>query len=246
MAEVTGIAYVHHTYNEWWGCSAPAGAGCDHCFATAMDRRTGGSHFGIGTRPRLTGEKNRNLPFRYNRLAQEAGERRRVLCGSMMDWCDLRAPEGARDALWQKIRETPWLDWLLLTKRGSLIERFLPEDWGDGYLNVWLGVTVENRKSGLRRMEQLRRIPAKLRFLSIEPLLEDLGEVDFTGFAWIIIGGESGQNPRRMDPAWAESLVSQAHAQGLAVFYKQNGGRGRDAGGCLLNGIEIKELPLAA
>lgn len=246
MAEVTGIAWCHHTYNRWWGCSAPAGAGCDHCYAAAMDKRTGGDHFGVGSRPRLTSERNRNLPYRYNRLAQEAGERRRVFCGSMMDVFDLHAPAGAREELWPVIRATPWLDWLLLSKRISLARRFLPDDWGDGYANAWLGTTVENRRNGLRRMEQLRHLPAKLRFLSVEPLLEDLGTVDFSGFGWLIIGGESGPHARKMEQAWAERLIAQAREQGLPVFFKQNGGRDKGAGGCLLNGIEIKEWPEAA
>ena len=73
-----------------------------------------------------------------------------------------------------------------------------------------------------------------------------MGQIDFTGFAWIIIGGESGTKPRKMEQAWAESLINQARGNGLPVFFKQHGGRGRDAGGCLLNGIEIKEWPKAA
>lgn len=84
MADETGISWTDHTHNEWWGCSAPAGAGCDNCYAAQLDRRTGGQHFGIGTAPRLTKEQNRNKPYRWNREAEAAGIRAKVFCGSMM------------------------------------------------------------------------------------------------------------------------------------------------------------------
>jgi protein gp37 len=246
MADTTGIQWTDHTHNEWWGCSAPAGAGCDHCYAATLDRRTGGDYFGIGTRPRLTTEKNRNKPYRWNREAESAGERRKVFCGSMMDFFDKHAPAGARDALWEKIRATPSLDWQILTKRPGNVLRMLPPDWNGGYPNAWLGVTVENRRNGLRRLAQLRALPARLRFLSVEPLLEDLGTIDLTGIHWVIVGGESGPGFRRMEQAWAERVVAQCRAQGVRVFFKQWGGTANDAGGCLLNGIEIKEWPRAA
>jgi len=246
MADTTGILWTDHTHNEWWGCSSTAGAGCDHCYAAVLDRRTGGNHFGIGTAPRLTKERNRNKPYRWNREAEAAGVRRKVFCGSMMDFFDKNAPAGAREALWAKIKATPFLDWQILTKRPGNILKMLPPDWGDGYPNVWLGVTVENRRNGLRRLEQLRHIPAKIRFLSVEPLLEDLGTLDLTGIHWVIVGGESGPGYRAMEQASAENVIAQCREQGVSVFFKQWGGTASDAGGCLINGIEIKEWPRAA
>lgn len=244
MAEVTSIAWTDRTQNFWWGCSSTAGAGCDHCYAATLDRRTGGNFFGLGTAPRLTSPKNRNQPHRWNREAQISGVRLKVFCGSMMDWADRNAPVGARNELWTTICATPMLDWQLLTKRPGNILSMLPTDWGDGYANVWLGVTVENKRSGLRRMEQLRSIPAKVRFLSIEPLLEDLGNIDLTGFHWVIIGGESGAGYRKMNPAWAESIIRQCRDQDVPVFFKQTGGF--DGGNCIINGQEIKEWPKIA
>lgn len=244
MADITRIAWTDHTQNFWWGCSSTAGAGCDHCYAAALDRRTGGKFFGIGTTPRLTTIQNRNKPLRWNRDAKAAGIRARVFCGSMMDWADKNAPAGGRDEMWETIRKTAWLDWQLLTKRPGNISYMLPADWGDGWPNVWLGVTVENKRSGLRRLEQLRSIPAMVRFLSIEPLLEDLGNIDLAGIHWVIIGGESGAGHRKMDPAWAESVIRQCRAQGVPVFFKQSGGF--NGGDCLVNGVEIKEWPTAA
>ena len=163
----------------------------------------------------------------------------------MCDWTDNNAPAGQRDRLWELIRATPNLDWQLLTKRAPNIKRCLPTDWGNGYDNVWLGVTVENRQHGLPRIEHLRRAPAKVRFLSIEPLLEDLGEIDLTGIHWVIVGGESGPNARPMAIEWVGNLRRQAEAAGVPFFFKQWGGR-RDKGGCLLQGVEIKEWPVAA
>lgn len=246
MADTTAILWTDHTHNEWWGCSAPAGAGCDHCYAATMDRRTGGSHFGIGTAPRLTKEQNRNKPYRWNRDAETAGVRAKVFCGSMMDFFDKNAPEGAREALWEKIKATAWLDWQLLTKRPANIARMLPADWGNGYPNVWLGVTVENRRSGLRRLDQLRSMSAAVRFLSIEPLLEDLGAMDLSGIQWVIVGGESGSGFRRMEKLWADRVIAQCREQNVSVFFKQWGGTANDAGGCIIDGIEIKEWPKAA
>lgn len=245
MAEETGIAWTDHTHNEWWGCSSTAGAGCDNCYAARLDEeRFGGNHFGHGTLPRLTKEKNRNNPYRWNRLAEQTGERHKVFCGSMMDFFDKNSPVGAREKLWEKIKSTTYLDWQVLTKRPGNIQRMLPPDWGDGYDNVWLGVTVENRRNGLRRLDQLRRIPAKVRFLSIEPLLEDLGEIDLRMIDWVIIGGESGPGFRPMEKVWVENIIEQCHARGVSVFFKQWGGTSDDAGGCLLNGNEIKEYPV--
>jgi len=239
-----GTVRPGYTHNEWWGCSAPAGAGCDHCYAAAIDRRTGGDHFGIGTAPRLTKEQNRNKPYRWNREAEATGVRAKVFCGSMMDFFDKNAPAGARESLWGKIKSTTSLDWQLLTKRPSNIPGMLPSDWSNGYDNVWLGVTVENRRSGLRRLEQLRNIPAKVRFLSVEPLLEDLGEIDLTGIHWVIVGGESGGGYRAMEHAWAARVLAQCREQGVSAYFKQWGGTSSDAGGCVFNGAEIKQWPL--
>jgi protein gp37 len=190
-------------------------------------------------------DENWRKPLRWNKQAIAAKTRRKVFCGSMCDVFDKNAPEGQRERLWSLITETPMLDWQLLTKRAPNIKRYLPEDWDVGYQNVWLGVTVENRKHGLPRMEHLRHVPARVRFLSIEPLLEDLGVLDLSGFNWVIVGGESGPYARPMDMAWVNSIHRQCQEQGVPFFFKQWGGR-RDKGGCLLHGMEIKEWPVAA
>ena len=242
MADVTGISWTDSTFNPWWGCTKIA-PGCDHCYAAALDNRTGGRHWD-GDGPRTMSAANWNKPLRWQREALAAGRRHKVFCGSMCDWADNQAPQGELERLWQLIRNTRTLDWQLLTKRGPNIKRSLPPDWGDGYANVWLGVTVENRSHGLPRIDQLKAVPSAIRFLSVEPLLEDLGPVDLTGIDWVIVGGESGPLARPMHQAWADNVIAQCREQQVAVFFKQWGGRRGDKGGCLVNGNEIKEFPM--
>lgn len=222
MGQETGISWTHHTFNPWWGCTAIS-PGCDHCYAETFDKRVGGAHWGKDAPRRLFGDKHWNEPRKWNEAAQKAGERRRVFCASMADVFDADAPEGQLERLWPMIRETPHLDWLLLTKRHGRIARNLPADWGEGYANVWLGVTVDDRRNGLPRVDVLRHIPARVRFLSVEPLLEDLGAVDLTGIHWAIMGGESGPGARVFLEDWARSLIQQCREQGVAPFVKQLG-----------------------
>ena len=241
MAKTTEIAWTDSTFNPWWGCTKIA-PGCDHCYAEALDIRFGGNHWGADTSPRMMTPQYWRKPKQWQRQAEHFKQPRKVFCGSMCDWADKNAPAGQRARLWQLIRETPLLRWQLLTKRAPNISRCLPADWVNGYENVWLGVTVENRKHGLPRLEALRGIPAAVRFLSIEPLLEDLGRLDLTGIGWVIVGGESGPRARAMEKIWVYRIQSQCAWQRVPFFFKQWGGR-RNKGGCLINGIEVKQWP---
>jgi len=160
---------------------------------------------------RSFGAKHWNKPLRWNRAARAAGKRARVFCGSMCDVFEHRTgPAGKvleeqRERLWELIASTEDLDWLLLTKRPQNIGTRVAVPWsGAGPANVWLGCTVEVR-AALPRIDVLRRIPACVRFVSCEPLLEDLGAVDLTGIHLVIVGGESGPKARPMDQAWANS-----------------------------------------
>jgi len=239
MADKTEIAWTDSTFNPFWGCTKVA-PGCDNCYAAALDKRTGGNNW--GTIPRTMSDENWRKPVRWQKKAESTGVRRKVFCGSMCDWCDNNALESERERLWQLIRDTPDLDWQLLTKRAPNIKKYLPVDWLGGYQNVWLGVTVENKKHGLRRLDVLRDIPARVRFLSIEPLIEHLGDLDLSGIHWVIVGGESGNQARPMDPVWVDSIQKQCKEQNVPFFFKQWGGR-RNKGGCLLSGHEVKEWP---
>ncbi len=250
MAEETGISWTDSTFNPWWGCTK-VGPECKHCYAEALDRRTGGTYWGIGSTPRMMSANNWRKPRVWNRdheafAALNGGRRRRVFPGSMCDVFDKNAPEGQRERLWSLIRETPMLDWQLLTKRAPNIKRMLPADWGEGYANAWLGVSVGDRKHGVARIAHLRAIPARVRFLSVEPLIEDLGVLDLTGIGWVIVGGESGLHARLLKPEWVLSIKRQCDEQGVPFFFKQWGGRRANANGCLLDGVEIKQWPRAA
>lgn len=152
MGKETGIGWTRHTFNPWWGCKKVS-AGCKFCYAESIDKvYGGGQHWGIGAPRREFGDKHWNEPRRWNKQAVKDGVRRRVFCASMADVFDPEAPAGALERLWQLIRETPQLDWLLLTKRPERIASSLPADWGKGWHNVWLGTSVENQEAADKRI----------------------------------------------------------------------------------------------
>jgi protein gp37 len=144
----------------------------------------------------------------------------------MADVFDNRAPAAWREDLWQLIRATPALDWFCLTKRPQNIIGMLPADWGVGWTNVWLGTTTENQIEAARRIPYLVSIPAAVRFLSVEPMLEAIDLSPWLGeLNWLIVGGESGvgKRSRPMHPDWVRDLRDQVHAAGGAFFLKQVG-----------------------
>ena len=220
--ENTGISWTDNTFNPWVGCTKVS-AGCDHCYAESLSKRTGYAKWGAGAERRVTGDDNWRKPIKWNSQAEEAGTRIKVFCASMADVFDSEASADARERLWDLIRMTPFLDWQILTKRPTNILRFLPADWADGYSNVWLGVSAENREQALRRIPVLQSVPAAIRFVSAEPLLDDLGELNLNGIDWVIIGGESGGGARPFDVAWADHLIKQCELQDVKVFVKQLG-----------------------
>jgi len=239
MAENTKIAWTDNTFNPWWGCTKVS-SGCDNCYAEALDKRFGGNHWGKKTNPRSMSKQNWNKPIKWNKKSAPENPTK-VFCGSMCDWADKNSPPGDRERLFHLIKETPNLVWQLLTKRAPNIKKYLPNDWGAGYNNVWLGVTVEN-KEGLKRIGYLRTVPVKLRFLSIEPLLEDLGEINLTGIHWVIVGGESGAGYRSVKREWIDNIQRQCKEQNVPFFFKQWGGQ-TNKNRCDLDGIEVKERP---
>jgi len=244
LGDTTGISWTDHTFNPWWGCTKIA-PGCNNCYAAALDKRTGGNYWEVDQKPRRTRPANWRKVLKWNEQAEIENRRQRVFCGSMMDWCDKDAPPGALDDLWELIRSTPMLDWQLLTKRATLIANRLPADWGDGYDNVWLGVTVENMAWGYPRIDALVEIPARLRFLSCEPLLSGLINLPekLQGIQWVIVGGESGPGCRPMRHHWAVDAISDCRLAGVPVWFKQHGGNSPDKGGCLIGGEEHKQWP---
>lgn len=270
MAESTGISWTDSTFNPWIGC-AKVSPGCDHCYAeVSTPSRTMAIVWGPNEARKHTSAANWSLPRRWNaghaQFFAQHGRRRRVFCASLADVFDNKADPAWREELWALIRETPNLDWLLLTKRVGNVAGMLPADWGSGYANVWLGISVVNQEEADRDIGKLVAIPAKTRFLSLEPLLGPINlrltrsaplwagdgpdaicvASDRLGIHWVIVGGESGPHARPMEQAWVESLRSQCSTAHIAFFFKQWGGTAKDKGGCQLASGESKEWPLAA
>jgi protein gp37 len=236
MAENSAIEWTDHTFNPVVGCTRVSDA-CKYCYAAEYAKRyeplvTWG---GPGQRAvlRRTAPSNWRKPLSWNKRAKnpEFGERRpRVFCASLADVFDNDWEPQVRADLWDLIEATPALDWLLLTKRPQNIKEMLPKDWGDGWPNVWLGTTVENQEEANRRIWHLLDVPARVHFLSCEPLL---GAVDLrphigpdpTGarkISWVIIGGESGHNFRTMSMEWVATMRVQCRDANVPVFFKQD------------------------
>ena len=151
-----------------------------------------------------------------------------------------------RKALWDMVRETPNLDYLVLTKRPENIAGLLPDDWGNGWKHVWLGTSVETQEF-TERIRILAAVPSHLRFLSCEPLLGPL-QMNLAGIHWVITGGESGRSAktcRPMDLAWVRGIRDQCRGAGVAFYHKQLGGWGREKRGRLLDGLIWDSIPIS-
>lgn len=169
MGEHTEISWCDHTFNPWWGCTKVS-PGCDHCYAEGVASRFG-TEWGSGKTRRQFADKHWAEPLKWNARAGKAGKSARVFCASMADVFDKDAPEGLRERLWQLIKATPNLTWLVLTKRIGNAAKMLPQDWGDGYANVWLGATIVNQSEANRDVIKLLETKARIHFVSMEPLL---------------------------------------------------------------------------
>jgi protein gp37 len=242
MAEETLIAWTSHTFNGWLGCTKVS-AGCANCYAeTLATNRMGLNVWGPTATRKVTTTPWQNARM-WNRAAARAGVRRRVFCGSMMDWAeDHPVANRTRAAVWELVRECSWLDWQMLTKRPQRIRECLPKDWGSGgYANVWLGTSVEDMRVA-ERVDHLRDIPAVVRFISYEPALGPLDDLDLTGIDWVIYGGESGPGHRAEDKEWARSMRRKCSETGAAFFHKQSAGY-RTEMGIELDGKIVREYP---
>lgn len=252
MSETTSIAWCDSTWNPWEGCSKIS-PGCDSCYAEARNQRFhGGVNWGPGAPRRRTSPAYWRQPLAWDRKARESGKPWRVFCGSLCDVFDNEVPEGRRRDLFELICATDNLTWLLLTKRIGNAKTMLPIHWWgkDGPPpNVWIGATVVNQEEADRDIPKLLRVPAAVRFLSIEPMLEPIDlrshlqghcpEHDFPGgfclerhhagvqhLSWVIVGGESDQPGHRARPfniEWARDIVRQCKAAGVPAFVKQIG-----------------------
>lgn len=241
MGKNSSIEWTHHTFNPWWGC-VKVSAGCKNCYAEAWSKRVGAKVWGKVAGRRFFGDGHWQQPRMWNREAENAGERRRVFCASMADVFEERRELNAwREKLWTLIGQTPWLDWLLLTKRPENASSMVP--WSSKWpANIWLGTTVENQLWANKRIPTLLETYAKVRFLSCEPML---GPIDLSRWLltrseanatekklhWVIAGGESGHGARPMRPEWVRYLRDQCTESRVAFHFKQWGNwRPVDAG----------------
>jgi protein gp37 len=213
MGEQTIIAWTDKTWNPWRGCEKIS-PGCAHCYMFTQQERYGRDP-SVVTRTRTWGD-----PIKWQRAAAAARERWRVFTCS---WSDFFHPDADawRDDAWAVIRATPNLHYQILTKRPDAVRDRLPSDWGRGYPNVWLGVSVENN-AFVWRVDALRAIPARVKFVSAEPLLGPVPDLHLDGLDWLIVGGESGPGYRPMDLAWARDLRDRCDAAGVTFFFKQS------------------------
>lgn len=220
MSTKTAIQWTDHTFNVAWGCEKIS-PGCAGCYALKLATRYGFDVWGKDKPRRLFGAKHWNEPLAWNRAAQKAGVPSLVFTSSMADAYEAhpQIDEERETKLWPLIRATPWLEWQILTKRAERMSRLWPKDPPP---NAWAGVSVESDKY-LGRLDWLRNVNARIRFVSFEPLLGPLGAVNLDGISWAIVGGESGPEARPMHPAWARSLIAACKAAGVACFMKQEG-----------------------
>jgi protein gp37 len=243
MADRSAIEWTEATWNPTTGCDRIS-AGCDHCYALTLakrlkamghakyqndgDPRTSGPGFDLTTHPNAL-----DLPRRWRAP-------RIVFVNSMSDLFHARVSrEFVRD-IFQVMADTPRHTYQVLTKRSRRLRLMANElSWPE---NVWMGVSVEDENE-LQRIDDLRSTPAAIKFLSCEPLLGPLGDIDLTGIDWVIVGGESGSGHRHMDPSWAREIRDQCVDQGIPFFFKQWGGVTPKAGGRVLDGRIWNERP---
>lgn len=247
MTANTKIEWADHTFNPWTGCTKVS-PGCDHCYAESWAKRSGHVEWGPYKARRRTTESYWQQPRKWNAQAAAEGRRYRVFCASLADVFDNAVLFDWRLELFELIRATPHLDWLLLTKRignaAAMIEEVMRHiDIGHTpafatwpWPNVWIGATMVNQEEIDRDLMRLVRTPAAKRFLSIEPMLGPItfaeawieesypvNERPIERIDWVIAGGESGHSARPAHPDWFRTLQAECEAVGVPFFFKQWG-----------------------
>lgn len=243
MAEKTSISWTEHTWNPWRGCTKIS-AGCENCymFTAQRKRQEETGNLALWDPEVVQRTTTWKEPLRWQKQCEAKGRIETVFTCSWSDWFH-PAADVWRSAGWAMVRACPNLHFQILTKRAERISRHLPGDWGPGYPNVWLGASVENWEN-LWRVDYLRKVPARIRFLSLEPLLEDLADgLNLVGIHQVIVGGESGPGYRPMKHEWARRILARCRAAGVAFFFKQSAGP-RSETGTRLDGHEYREYPL--
>ena len=220
MTTASAIEWTEQTWNPTTGCTKIS-PGCKHCYAEVMANRL----CAMGT-PGY--ENNFELTLQPSRLLQPLERKKPTtyFVNSMSDLFHEDVPDAYLDKVMETIANTPQHTYQILTKRAQRLPKYFKKRSCPD--NVWLGVSVEDRKYGVPRINYLRQVDAKIRFLSVEPLLEDIGIIDLTDIHWVIVGGESGPKARPMKEEWVINVKNQAKQYGSAFFFKQWGGWGVD------------------
>lgn len=243
MTTTSKIEWTEQTWNPVVGCTKIS-AGCKHCYAETMAKRLQA----MGTPGYENGFALTLLP---QRLADPMKRTKPTVyfLNSMSDLFHEQVPDVYIDQVMAVVAQTPQHTYQILTKRAQRMARYFAKGRAVPP-NAWMGVSVENKKHGVPRIKHLRQVPARIRFLSVEPLLEDVGQLDLTDIHWVIVGGESGPKARPMKPEWAEAVQRQCDEQRVAFFFKQWGGWGADGqrrakahNGRLLNGRTWDAMP---
>jgi protein gp37 len=242
MSQSSRIEWTEATWNPTVGCTKIS-AGCKHCYAESMANRLKA----MGTSGYENGFKLTILPSRLD----EPMRRRKptvYFVNSMSDLFHQRVGDDYIDQVFDVIQRCPQHTFQVLTKRADRLASYFKHRIVPA--NAWIGVSVEDKEHGVPRIDCLRQVKARIRFLSVEPLLENIGQLDLSGIHWVIVGGESGPRARPMKVEWVESIRRQCEAQGVQFFFKQWGGWGADgkrrskkANGRLLAGRTWDDMP---
>jgi protein gp37 len=238
MADSTSIEWTDATWNPVTGCTKIS-AGCDHCYAERFSERFRGTR----GHPFETGF---DLTLRPDRLEQPLRWRtpRMIFVNSMSDLFHKEIPKEFIARVFDTMEAATWHTFQVLTKRSSLMRDFLRKRYGTrcGPFHMWFGVSIEDGTK-TSRIRHLRAAPAGVRFLSIEPLIGPVGQLDLTDVDWVIVGGESGPGARPMKEEWVLDIRDQCKARGVAFFFKQWGGARPKSGGRELDGREWNDFP---
>ncbi len=238
MADNSAIEWTDATWNPVTGCTKIS-RGCDHCYAERFSERFRGV-------PGHPFESGFDLTLRPERLTQPLSWKRprMVFVNSMSDLFHKEIPRAHIAAVFDTMERASWHTYQVLTKRSSLLQKFVNDRYQKrpAPRHIWLGVSVEDDRAATR-IVHLRAANASVRFLSIEPLLAPVGELDLTGINWVIVGGESGPYARLMDESWVIDIRNQCVHAGVSFFFKQWGGRSPKTGGRLLEGKEWNQFP---
>jgi protein gp37 len=242
MSDKSKIEWTDATWNPVRGCTKIS-PGCKHCYAETFAER----FRGVPGHPYEQGFDLRLVPEKLTEPLAWS-DRRVVFVNSMSDLFQDGIPDGYVDAVARVMEAAPWHTYQVLTKRADRLRESLASRLSrfGSLRHVWWGVSVEDRKYGLPRIDDLRATPAGVRFLSIEPLLEDLGAIDLSGIHWVIVGGESGPGARPMAADWVESIRDQCRRAEVPFFFKQWGGVLKKKTGRMLGGRTYDEFPESA